>query len=47
MSEQEKERIRMAIEDIIGRAWESGWTRKEIEDEVAYCLDSFDEDDSA
>lgn len=44
MSEQEKERTRMAIEDVIARAIESGWTREEVEDEVAYCLDALEDE---
>jgi hypothetical protein len=39
MSEQDRERIRMAIQDAVYAAVEAGWSVTEIREEVDYTLD--------
>ena len=46
MNEHQKERLREAIEDAVLRAREGGFTRDEVEDEVRYVLDNYDDEEN-
>lgn len=43
MSEQELERVRMALEDAVLRALEAGMTADAIREEVNYTIETADE----
>lgn len=44
MSDNERDKIRMEIEDAVTRAFEAGWARAEIEAEVAYAIATCEDD---
>jgi hypothetical protein len=44
MAEETQTKLRMALEDLVWRALESGLDRKDVEDTVADAIDQFEED---